>query len=676
MPFDISTAVPEKAGGFDISMAKPEEPKEVTQPAYMDQLDQLDADFYRQAGITTPEEARAVQNSKDFVLRGLPDDVRAKLLSKWAPEPSVAIPTSPYAPMQAPSVDKDDYSRLKAMADMERLRVVNPFLVEDIESRGALETGVVGAGEKVDAVLRGAGELTGFGTGRDETEQQFAKALKSRPSAKVGGAIAELSTMAVPGAAAQRIPQIAGRMATQGAMTGTEQALTALGEGKSGKEAAIQGGLGALAGGAFGALPVSPAKPRSTPINQYIDDIIKGAKRTPAAQAEEVVPKIGSKAEIRKALEEGTVEAAGWRLGEKGNVQRDGVQVGLLRAGVDERLLAASNKASPADKASFKEMLKLARDSVRGVEGSQANRPQRVIGRNAMKRFDFLASKQKDASQRIGDAVKNDLEGVPVNINKEFDQFIDDLEALGVRFDEGRINFKESGILGSATGPVRQIYNMSKSNYPSASQLHELKKNISKQLSYDSPLGKKVDVDAERAINSFRASINEKLRGMSDNYAMANDEFASIADAFTPFIKNMGRKFDPQSDRVDAYVGQELRKVLTNYQKSSALLEDIQVLDAKAKEFGGSFDDDILKQVVLNNELERVLGSFAPAGAQSMVERGGAAAADVMLPNAVSGPVKSVAKSVKDMASIPAKSKEKIKIIDQLVELYSRNPKQ
>jgi len=305
-------------------------------------------------------------------------------------------------------------------------------------------------------------------------------------------------------------------------------------------------------------------------------------------------------------------------------------------------------------------------NSVKKLRGSERVRPNVVIGRNAMKRFNYLKKQKEQASKAIGKAVSNDLRGKPADITAAYDQFLDSLSDLGVTIDENGIDFTGSLIDGSDTGTIRRIYNRITPSYSDAARLHDDKRFISKQIDYTkkAPLAKTLDDEAEGVIKELRSNINDVLRGMSDDYASANDQFAKAINPMVEFADIMGRRYDPMSERVDNYVGQELRKTITNYASANPMITALDNMDTTARSMGGNFDDDIMTQVAVNRELERMLGSFAPGSFQSNLQAGAELAIEAKMPGVVQ-----TAKAVKEGLMFEAPAKEKLELINRMRKL-------
>lgn len=483
------------------------------------------------------------------------------------------------------------------------------------------------------------------------------------------------------GRATRIITQGLGGAATQGAI---EAGQTALG-GEVNKTDIAMAGLAPIVMAGTSNIVTGAFKSKSKAVNQYLSDEVEKVSQQNADDLMEMVGdgvstgkkpsfqinESAKKAEIRQSIKEGTVDAVGWKVNDKGRIVKDQLQRNLVNSGVDEKLIASTNTMSSADKSAGLKMVELAEDYIRGVKGSELRRPQSVIGDSAMKRFFAIKTSQNKASKDIRAAVEKDLKNKPIDLTNEIDIFTDQLESLGVKFDGNRIIFKGSRLGGSNTAPVRNVFEMTKPSYSSAAEVHELKQAISEQISYDNPAGKPIAKKAENALKQLRASINEKLRGMSDDYADANDRFSRAAEVLVPWTKDMGKRFDPTSDRVDNFVGQELRKTITNYAKANDLITRMNDLDVVAKEFGSDFKDDLMTLVVLNRELEKAFGSFASGSLQGNIEAGANLAIERTA--GMTAPlVKAGFNKAKDRLVFTKPSEERLKLLADIKSLLSR----
>lgn len=328
--------------------------------------------------------------------------------------------------------------------------------------------------------------------------------------------------------------------------------------------------------------------------------------------------------QVRQALKENTTESVGWKLkGDKpvpNMLERD-----LLDLGVEDKTITTMRKLSKQpDKAAALKMLDAAEGFVKNKEGSELSRPSAVAGAQIMKRFDLLKEVQDKASKKIGAAVQKDLRGKPVDVTDIKNNFASYLDDQGATISDGRISFKDlTGFEAPDKKLLNETYRMLSRDSINADELHRVKKALSDRLSYDRRTATPLSGNSERLLKGVRSEINQKLRDMSDNYAKANDDFAKAASGLKPFEEALGRKFDPESARVENFTGTQLRKVLSNYANADELVDAVKNINDIANDFGGNFGNEIIPLVRLNSDLEGMLGSFAPQSLQGVVEKAG-----------------------------------------------------
>jgi hypothetical protein len=382
-------------------------------------------------------------------------------------------------------------------------------------------------------------------------------------------------------------------------------------------------------------------KNRSPAAAQYLDDQLQGATQqaddmalTPIERqprndqflqrVNQPVKESVKKAEIRQAMRDGTKEAAGYTLDRRGRVVSDPIANQAIKQGFDERTVATIKFGTSEDKQAMSKMLDMAEETLKSGTARVRNRPQKIIGDTVMKRYKTILGENKKASKEIGEAASNQLKGKQIDISQSIDSFSDDLYNLGVKEGHDGLSFTGSQIEGNkATTAIRRVYDRLKTEDDGLS-LHKLKQYIDNQISWDKSPDKPLDKQAVNALKKLRENINEKLRAESSDYLAANDRYRETIGALNDFAEAMGkRKFDPNSARVDDFVGQELRKVLSNYGVRNDMIIAIDKLDEVARKYGASFNDDPLHQVVFYSDLEKMLGSFADNSLQGVSEKAG-----------------------------------------------------
>lgn len=330
------------------------------------------------------------------------------------------------------------------------------------------------------------------------------------------------------------------------------------------------------------------------------------------------------KADIRKGIEEGSRYAVEWKIDPVSKkIVKDDLAKKALSQGIDDTTVAITKYASAADKAAFSEMMDIASQVLEKPLGSSKVRPQKVIGDNLMDRYDKVYSANQKAAKDIGLAVDK-MEGKSFDITDSLDNYDDALSDLGItrNKDTGELVFKGSDIQGNQiTSVIDMVDKRLKGNY-SAKNLHKEKQFIADKI-YEKgkDVANPLDNKGKKVLNDLRDSFNQKLRNSSDEYIDANDRFSETIEGIGDFSNTMGRRFDPDSPRVENLVGKELRKILSNYSIGDNQKVAVENLDYLASRYGGKFDDDIVHQVEFYSALEKQFGSFAPNSVQGTGEK-------------------------------------------------------
>ena len=370
-------------------------------------------------------------------------------------------------------------------------------------------------------------------------------------------------------------------------------------------------------------------KKRTKAVDQYFSDAASEVAQAPKIDFESD-PTIlkgaynsPQQVQLKQYIRDGDVRGVGYKI-KNGRVVKDDIARKLVNEGVSEKLVIAPNSMTPGDRQAANEMMDLAFDFLTKGKGSEKSRPNKVIGKNTIKRLNFLREKKRGAGERIGNAVKKDFAGNKIIIDDLRQAFASDLSDLQIYIDEKGLLDDSVALTDQGINQIKKSLSFLNNTKGDARALHTVKQSLSNLINYDdkSIVREPIHYQIESAISNLRENINRRLRSMSPDYAKANDEFSEIAGVIKPFVKSVGRLFDPSSDRAENYIGQEARKVLTNYSRANPMIEAFDNLETMVAKYGAKYDDDIMTQVMVNNAMEDVFGSFVPGGSQSLLERG------------------------------------------------------
>lgn len=338
---------------------------------------------------------------------------------------------------------------------------------------------------------------------------------------------------------------------------------------------------------------------------------------------------------LRQALQENTVESVGYKIDTKTNkpvanmLERDLVD----KFKVNENTILATRQLEGPAKRPAVQMLDIAE---RYVKGDRNLRPNVVIGDSLMKRFNRVLAANKTAGKKIDEIAGKELAGKRVDAGKAFDSFERELADMGVQFDaKGKPIFKGSELSGnSVVAPINRVFEWigdrnkvdalmlrEPRSMQDGLKLHRMKRYIDRQIEWGRDPAQPLDKKAVMVLKNLRRNINEELKKVSPDYAQQNAIYSETIEPIGQLTDVLGRRFDPDAPRVNSYVGQELRKTLSNYGVSNDMRTAVDTIDTMARKYGGTYDDKIMPLVELYSDLEGKLGSFAPNSLQGVTEK-------------------------------------------------------
>ena len=308
--------------------------------------------------------------------------------------------------------------------------------------------------------------------------------------------------------------------------------------------------------------------------------------------------------------------------------------------GLDVRTADMMENASTVDRKAGLEMLDIVEDSQKSKIYSVTNRPSDVVGRTVMNRFEFIRKANIRAGRAI-DRAADTLRGFTVDHAPVIDDFINNLDGAGVRVTQnadGSITPKFSGSdyegFKSAEDVIRRvIYRMSDTKAPKAYDIHRLKRYIDNNVTYGKVEGGLVG-DAERIVKSLRRDLDELLDSASPAYDRANTAYAETIRVIKDLEKAAGSKIDLSEPSSYKAMGTLSRRILSNANSRIEVFDTFEDLQKVAVSQGGKFDDDIITQVALMDDIDKMFGTNATTSLRGEVGKAGTdLGADVALGN-------------------------------------------
>ena len=288
--------------------------------------------------------------------------------------------------------------------------------------------------------------------------------------------------------------------------------------------------------------------------------------------------------------------------------------------------VAGMKNANRATKNRLLEMLEIKRR----IEGDPTlatdQRPSYVAGDELMQRIRKVRERSTELRNDLDGLAARDgsLRGTKVNPREIQDTFITELDGIGVRVPDEAVespaalleflsdrNAFAGSDISLDKSSQRLIRDMAKllndgvvDGDLDATQAHTMKRQIDRTVEFRKTPLVSQSVVGENLAKSLRRSINQSIRRVSNDYARINDELSANMDAMNEIEGALPKRlalFDPRAEEA---VGQELRKVLSNYNTRNSLMEGIRKINARAEAAGGVYPVNIMRLVQFDNALD------------------------------------------------------------------------
>lgn len=337
--------------------------------------------------------------------------------------------------------------------------------------------------------------------------------------------------------------------------------------------------------------------------------------------------KLRGSAEIRKQRIEllktnPDSRVAQYTLTGEGKIATDPIAKEVIKQGMDEGTVATIKGSTATDKIKANEMLDILEKGRTNPTYKALNRPSDVIGNSALERFKVVQTANQKAAKNL-DIVANSLRGQRVDPTPAVQSFIDDLQEMGIKVSKGKAVFKGSDIEGIAPAEnlINKIVKRMTEVSDDANELHKLKKFIYEQMNYGKA-GEGLAGNTERIVKGLASNIDDLLDTNFAKYNAVNTQYSTTRKAIDQFVTSAGAKFNPNSPNANARIGTLARRLLSNAQSRTDVLNALNNLQEVAEKYGGKFSDDIVTQTVFVNDLERLFGTQAPTSLAGEVSKG------------------------------------------------------
>jgi len=306
------------------------------------------------------------------------------------------------------------------------------------------------------------------------------------------------------------------------------------------------------------------------------------------------------------------------------------------RQGFDERALRVIEVSNPETKSRVRSMVDILEGRKNNARVAATRRSSDPIGGSVFKRYKGLDELRKEAGAELDSVAKTKLKNISVNTSNEAATFYDGLKDIGIKFrmKNGKAipvfsqmdDINEAG----AKRVLSKILPRLKEDM-TAQQAHKLKRLIDSSVTYNGLPTQDVALPKalESSLKKLRASLNEKIGESSSEYAAANAKFSQAVEPLSQMDKMFKSMLGlSESQSIETGIGTKAsRTLMSNNATRGAMLDVLEQADSVLKSNGREFKDDLINQVVVIDELERMFGSeatasFTGASARAVEQKG------------------------------------------------------
>ena len=310
-----------------------------------------------------------------------------------------------------------------------------------------------------------------------------------------------------------------------------------------------------------------------------------------------------------------------------GTAAKDALARKAMDQGFDAGIVAPLQRASKQD---ANKMIKMTNIMERGLKDRAyqlRNRPADIAGNSLNNRISSVLKFNRQAANKLEETA-NSLKGKTVDIVEPLRSFEKNLNKSGIRLtrdgDKVQVDFSGSDIEGltKAEKVIKRMVkrtNQIKRN-PDAYEAHRLKKYIDENVSF----GKRTEGLSgrmENILKNLRRDLDRNLDSSFPKYDKINTKFSDTKNALDQIQLAVGKNLDLSSPSAEKALGQELRKLMSNYRSRTNLLDAIPALEETAKKYGKKFKDDLELQTRFVDELHRKFGTPASTSLAGETEK-------------------------------------------------------
>jgi len=308
---------------------------------------------------------------------------------------------------------------------------------------------------------------------------------------------------------------------------------------------------------------------------------------------------------------------------EGSRVKSDPLAEQAIQAWQRPGVIQSAKQANPATQAKMLRMLDMRRRIGQNEALAARMRPTDITGESLMGRVDYLQDVLNVNTRRLRDIEQKNLPGKPVRTEPVLQAYQDALDQLDVQLTaDNKLVFKGSQIAANpgAQRTIQSLHALLKEDVPiDALRFHKLKRQLDELIDYGKTK-QELTPTPKNVLNRVRTALNDEIRRVDRDYAQVNDVISDLLGSFDRLQGVAGKRTDLSQPGAATRLGQEARKIFSNYNVRGELIEAIDEIDQAALRYGGEFDDSVMDLAMFATALDQRFGPVAKTSLEGALD--------------------------------------------------------
>ena len=300
-----------------------------------------------------------------------------------------------------------------------------------------------------------------------------------------------------------------------------------------------------------------------------------------------------------------------------GRVVKDKDAIAAIDSGWRQGTVQMAKTSNPETKAVMNNMLDMRWGLLQNDSNASKLFPMNAVGDSFMERIKFIKDKANTARLELNDIAETQLKGAKLDPQPVVSYLQDMVKKLEITNKnpnpDGRPIYDFNGSVIQKDKSSQKVINdavdlLATGGEPDAYRFHMLKRQLDALIDFKKKSKNGLTESGRNVLKGLRAKLNEQLRLSNKDYARVNDTLSSSLGAMDEFKSATKIDLDLLNDPTSA-IGQELRKLHTNYKARNYISQAAAKVDKVANDMGGNFSTNYDDLSQFANRMDEVFGA-------------------------------------------------------------------